>query len=155
MAAIVPFSTTQVAYRASHRSCDLQIAPTAAGRGTVAIDTTPASEMLLAAGTDRRARADDDLPGGGTAPLSRRGFQGDVYLPAGQRAGSRMWLLVRANSTEQTRLNALSYAAESMAALEARHNVSVDIAAQYVRPGMIGITYAVNGTRVATAVTPS
>lgn len=58
-----------------------------------------------------RARPDDELPG-----TARMGWWGDSYAPnAGDRIGSRLWLLARAKITVRTPMLAKEYAEEALA----------------------------------------
>ena len=60
---------------------------------------------------DARAREDDGCAGG---PMNRRGWWGDAHGVAGDRMGSRLWLLKRANASEQTAALIEEYARESL-----------------------------------------
>lgn len=68
--------------------------------------------------TDRRANPDDELPAGsgaGVVPSDRRGWAGDALADvANDRIGSRLWLLHRRKTTEETRLDAIFYAKEAL-----------------------------------------
>lgn len=74
----------------------------------------------------RRAHDDDDLPG-----ETRHGWWGDTYADeAGDRIGSRLWLLVRSKLTEDTLRRAREYVEESLQWLMADRiakAVSVDV----------------------------
>lgn len=84
-------------------------APDAAGfdivcaDGDLVLDGTLATAAIISVFTDRRARDDDALPHGQT---DRRGWWGDSLLSeelAGDRIGSRRWLVWPAKQTESTR----------------------------------------------------
>jgi len=117
---------------------DLVIDPVANGRGRIAIDRTPATPLLIALCTDRRADPNDVVPdmltapAGTVAPLfSRRGWVGDILLAAGQRYGSRAWLLSRARASDATRIAAEDYAAEAVAPIADYHGIDIDVAASW------------------------
>lgn len=66
--------------------------------------------VLLSLFTWRRAEVDDVQPG-----ESRLGWCGDTLAPvAGDRFGSRLWLLARENVTNKTMQRARDYAAEAL-----------------------------------------
>ena len=93
-------------YDRDARACDLALG----ADGDLVIDETPIPAILLSVGLDRRAEPDDELPSGVTAFLKpasfseRRGSPCDALDPAGEIAGSRLWLLDRAKESEATRL---------------------------------------------------
>jgi len=130
MAASVPFSQMQLGFSPSAAACDLVIAPTGYGRGRIAIDTTSATALLIALGSDRRADDGDilppDLTGQNNASLTaRRGWPGDILLPEGERLGCKNWLLARAMRTEETRLLAAGNAAQAVARTAGYHGVAI------------------------------
>lgn len=102
----MPFFDLEMAYDPVSRSCDLVIGDD----GDLAIDVTPVTPMLISIGSDARAETDDPLPDGETwlnayaGENKRRGWAGDALDPAGNRRGSKLWLLNRAKETEGTRL---------------------------------------------------
>jgi phage gp46-like protein len=106
--------------------------------GGLADDPTLASSVILSLFLDRRAGADDALPAG----ADRRGWIGDALSPTpGDRIGSRLWLLAREKQTEETRLRAEEYAAEALAWLvEDGLASSVEVAATWLRPGVLALT---------------
>jgi phage gp46-like protein len=128
--------------------------------GDFALDTTPVTNMLMALGCDRRARPTDVLPEPGAGwsvpapgqpvPLVdlRRGWAGDALDAQGLRTGSRLWLLVRAKQTEQTRKLAEGAAAEALAQVQAMLGTPVQLAVRWVAPGMLGIR-AISGGAAA------
>lgn len=112
-----------------------------AGRDLV-LDATPATSMILALGCERRARADDALPGA-PAPEGfgdRRGWCGDALDRADRRLGARLWLLVRAKQSEETRLRAERYAAEALERLAGELRLDVAVAAEWARRGVLRLT---------------
>lgn len=108
--------------------------------GDLATDSGLRSAVLVSLFTDRRAEADDPLPGA-PGDTDRRGWWADAW-PAvdGDRIGSRLWLLARQKQTVDVLLRAQSYSEEALAWLiddgVAR---SVQVEAQWVRPGMLGL----------------
>ena len=108
----------------------------------LARDRTPATAMILALGCDRRALPDDALPEAPDPPGfgARRGWCGDALDRAGRRLGSRLWLLVRAKETEETRLRAEAYAREALAPLAARRGQQLDVVAVWSRLGVLALT---------------
>jgi phage gp46-like protein len=150
----VPYSNIKVGWSQTLRACDVQIAPTVAGRGRVAIDRTPASTFLIALGSDRRARDDDRIPGtlNGVAPgglMARRGYVGDILRTDGQRTGSRLWLLEDAKQTEATRLAAIRYLSESVGAIAQAHGHDFTASAAWPARGVLLATAAALGTTVS------
>lgn len=103
--------------------------------------------VVLSLFTDRRAEADDVLPGGGD---DRRGYWGDAWpnVP-GDRIGSRLWLLHREKQTPAVLGRAQQYAREALAWLTEDGIASaVDVVASIPRSGIlaleIGITRPAN-----------
>ncbi|GAB6968406.1 hypothetical protein JCM25156A_32350 [Komagataeibacter kakiaceti JCM 25156] len=143
--ATVPFQNIQMAYAQALRACDVVIAVTAAGRGRIAIDRTGATPVLLAMGTDRRARDDDRIPGtlNGIAPggiMAARGWPGDIFLTGGVRMGSRLWLLEDAKQDDAARLAAGRYIAEPMADLAAFYDIQIGSGASFTARGRVQVT---------------
>lgn len=138
-------------YDADARRCRLAFS----GRD-LALDTTPATALLISLGTDRRARPDDALPWPEPAegePLRldvRRGWCGDALDGEGERIGCRLWLLDRAKETESTRRRAEAYAAEGIAWL-ARRGLATTTAAAWLRRGVLAITARAGRTQVTVA----
>jgi|GEM_PF-724933 len=117
---------------------DFAIDPIGNGRGRIAIDRTPATPLLIALCSDRRAASDDAVPEmltaspGAVAPVfSKRGWVGDILLAAGQRYGSRAWLLSRARASEGTRVTAQNYADEAVASIADYHGIDIDTSASW------------------------
>lgn len=141
--------------------CDLVIAPSGNGRGRIGIDRTPASSLLIAIGTDRRADPDDVTPDMQTAAagttagvFSRRGWVGDILLPAGQRLGSRVWLYERGKRNEDTRAGIAAALAEAVAPIEDYHGIEIAVDAQWStsRRDWLNATVSALGTAVSTQV---
>lgn len=107
----------------------------------IALDTTPATAMIIALGSDARARPDDRLPADpGPAAAEavvalnpRRGWCGDALDTRGERLGSRLWLLIRAAASEATRRDAVRYAEEALAPLARARGLAIAVDA--VRDG--------------------
>lgn len=127
------FVDLALSYDAATRTADL----TLGADGDLALDLTPVTPMLMSIGLDRRARADDELPGGvtelnrpGSIVGDRRGWCGDALDGRGRRAGCRLWLLERAKSADLTRLAAEAYLTEGLAwageELDAAADITVD-----------------------------
>jgi phage gp46-like protein len=126
-----------LAYDPAAIRCDLRWG----GRDLV-LDTSPATPGLISLLCDRRARPDDPLPLP-SAPLlepdrlaPRRGWCGDALDRAGQRIGSRLWLLARAKETEATRRRAEAYAREALAWAVPQ---GLAVTAAWVRRGVLGL----------------
>ena len=80
-----------------------------------ALDTDDGLEtaVILSLFTDARAGDDDTLPTGQT---NRRGWWGDAYPPeAGDRIGSRLWLLRASKQLQESLTAAKEYAEEALA----------------------------------------
>jgi phage gp46-like protein len=103
--------------------------------------------VLLSLFTDRRAEADDALPG---SDVDRRGWWGDAWpdIP-GDRIGSRLWLLHREKQTPAVLGRAQQYAREALAwMIDDGIASGVDVVATIPRGGVlaleIGITRPAN-----------
>lgn len=159
MTAISSLSQIMMRYASAIGACDVVVVPTANGRGRIAVDTTPATALLIAMGTDRRAEPDDTLPGevpglpAQTAGLMvRRGWVGDILLAQGQRLGSRIWLLERAKHDEHTRALAAAYAAEAVAAIGDYHGITVNTGAIWDNNSRLRVTAQVGDVVVGSPV---
>lgn len=107
--------------------------------GRLQTDPGLTTAVLVSLFTDRRAEPDDPVD-----PLAddgdRRGWIGDLLEEPGERWGSRLWLLRRAKLTEETRLLAEQYAAESLEWATAKGVADrVDIVATIVPPEAISL----------------
>ena len=119
-----------------------------------ALDTTPASAMLMSVLAARRLHPDDPLPDPVPDPLAptsftaRGGYPGDALDPTGQLTGSRMRLLQRRDNSEQTRVDAENYLAEAADWLNTVRGLAVSVAARWVDQGL-----GILGTQVQAAAT--
>lgn len=88
--------------------------------------------------TDRKAGADDALPGDSK---DRRGCWQETYKdPDLDAAGSWLWLLEGAKETQETLLRAVAYAREALQWMINRAIArSVTVTGQWVRPGTLGL----------------
>ncbi|MBW6402089.1 phage GP46 family protein [Roseomonas sp. HJA6] len=117
--------------------------------GDIALDATPATPMLIALGSDRRARPDDALPDEPRAAPDtvtilgrRRGWPGDALDRLGRLIGSRLWLLVRAKQTEDTRRLAITYAEEALAS----HGIAASVDASWIGRDLLGMRVVAGDT---------
>jgi len=117
--------------------------------GDIALDATPVTPMLIALGSDRRARPDDTLPDEPrpvpdvVAVLGRRrGWPGDALDRNGRLIGSRLWLLARAKQNEDTRLRAIAYAEEALADA----GLSAQVEAAWIARNTLGMRVVAGGT---------
>ncbi len=156
------FSSMKLGINPVSGAIDLVIDPTGNGRGRIAIDRTPATPLLIALCSDRRAAPDDVVPemqsaSTGTVPplFSRRGWVGDILLPAGQRYGSRSWLLSRARASEATRVAAQDYADEAVASIADYHGIEIATSASWYDKsrGILLVTASALGLSVNAPVT--
>lgn len=94
--------------------------------------------VIISLFTDRRAEADDVLPGGD----DRRGWWGDALAEVeGDRIGSRLWLLSREKQLPQVVARAREYALEALQWLiEDGVASAVDVSAEIVRQGVLGLS---------------
>ncbi len=98
---------------------DGKIIDFAYGENGLETDNTLYSAILVSLLTDRRALPDDKIPddNGLPSPIppNRRGWAGDALAAqAGDRIGSRLWLLQREKDTEETRQRAITYTNEAL-----------------------------------------
>jgi len=131
----------------SRPSPDLALAAT----GQVARDDGLRTAVLLSLFLDARARPEDPLPEapaggalgarGANADADRRGWVGDALAPvAGDRMGSRLWLLAREKQTEGVRARAEIYAREALAWLVADGLATgLDVAATWRGRGVLDL----------------
>lgn len=94
--------------------------------------------VILSLFTDRRAEDGDALPGGSD---DKRGWWGDTYAEvAGDRFGSRLWLLSREKQTQSVLVRAKRYAEEALAWLiEDGIARAVNVSAEIVSQGVLGL----------------
>ncbi len=77
------------------------------------LDHSLQTAVVISLFSDRRARADDAVPGGSA---DRRGWWGDAWAEVvGDQIGSRLWLLSREKELPETLRRAREYAEESLA----------------------------------------
>lgn len=100
------------------------------------------TSILISLFSDRRARADDTLPG---ATTDRRGWWADAYPQIeGDQIGSRLWLLSREKEVAETLRKAREYAAEALAWLVTDGiAASVEVTPSVPRRGVLGLAIAV------------
>lgn len=140
-------------YDPEARRCDLAIGED----GDLVLDETPITPILLSVGLDRRAAEDDPLPQGRTrflAPTSfseRRGAPGDALDPAGDRTGSRLWLLDRAKQTEAVLLLFRFWLEEALAWARAETGQPAEIEVDWLRRGTLGYRVMVEDASVSMA----
>jgi phage gp46-like protein len=94
--------------------------------------------VVLSLFSDRRANRDDALPDNST---ERRGWWGDGFAEvAGDRFGSRLWLLSREKQTSEVLQRAREYAREALAWL-VQDGIAreVIVTAEVVRQGVLGL----------------
>lgn len=132
------------------RTCDFAVEG-----GDIALDATPATAMLIALGSDRRARIDDALPDDPRPAADemtmlgrRRGWCGDALDHLRRAIGSRLWLLARAKQTEITRLRAIAYAEEALAWLTEEAGIPIGVEAAWIAPQMLGLRVTAGSARI-------
>lgn len=146
---LFPTCDLKLAFDATGFVCDLEIAD-----GDLALDTTPATPMVVSLGSDRLARSDDPLPDGAsplTVPVRwhpRRGWVGDCLSRTGRRIGSRLWLLSREHDDEATRMRAEAYAGEALAWAQRDFAIVPEISAAWVRSGVLKLRAMIDGRAV-------
>lgn len=93
--------------------------------------------VLLSLFTDRRAETDDKPPSGDDR--DRRGWWADQFADVeGDRIGSRLWLLDRAKSTNETKLRATEYVREALAwMIEDRVVSSIDVVIEVTKRDLL------------------
>lgn len=88
-------------------ACDLAI-----DGNDLALDDGLRTALIVSLFSDRRARDDDELPGGDD---DRRGWWADAWPQIdGDRIGSRLWLLGREKELSETLRRAREYAEEAL-----------------------------------------
>jgi phage gp46-like protein len=108
----------------------------------LATDHNLETAVLLSLFTDASAHDDDVIPDGTD---DRRGWWGNWQAPEGIALGSRLWLLSREKSTEETLQRAEEIAAEALAwmldddpqGVWGRVAARVDVAAHYLEVGAV------------------
>lgn len=131
---------------------DIRLTPGSRGLADVSIEANDLqvddglkTAIILSLFTDRRAELSDTLPDGQT---DRRGWWADaVPVVAGDRFGSRLWLLDRSKQTADTLERAQAYAQESLQWLiDDRVTDSVTVVAEFIQPNL-GLGLAVSARR--------
>ena len=117
--------------------------------GDLVIEHGLQTSVIASLFSDRRARADDQLPDGST---DRRGWWADPWAEVpGDQLGSRLWLLGREKELAEPMRRARDYAKEALAWLiEDGIAASVDVQPSVPRRGVLGLAVAINrrdGTR--------
>ena len=147
------FLGPQLSFDVATQRCDLAFDGT-----DLVLDTTPATAVLVAIGSDRRAHPDDALPDVVTddyAPNrldARRGWAGDGLDPNGALTGSRLWLLKRRKQDEPARRLGESATAEALAFFESKHQMPVTVTVRWVVRGMLGIQAQLGAQQVSLTV---
>jgi phage gp46-like protein len=107
----------------------------------LATDRDLETAVILSLFTDASARADDVIP---DLTDDRRGWWGNWESPEVVELGSRLWLLSREKSTEDTRRRAEEYAAEALAWMLVEDDpqwprvaARVDVEAEYLEVGPV------------------
>jgi len=106
--------------------------------GALAQDDSLDTAIILSLFSDRRARADDELPDNSG---DRRGWWGDLVPPVeGDQIGSRWWLLRREKNTLNTLNRAREYALEALQWLVTDGLAAkVEVEAEAVRREVLGV----------------
>jgi phage gp46-like protein len=101
----------------------------------LATDRDLETAVILSLFTDALAREDDVIP---DLTDDRRGWWGNWESPEALELGSRLWLLAREKSTEETRRRAEEYAAEALEWLLTDGVAArVDVEAEYLEVGPV------------------
>lgn len=117
---------------------DIALVLNAAGAAVdLATDQGLTTAAILSLFTDRRAENDDKPPSGD--PRDRRGWWADQFaVVTGDKYGSRLWLLDRAKSTNETKLRAIEYVREALAwMLEDRVVSKVDVEVEVTKTALL------------------
>lgn len=106
--------------------------------------------VLVSLFTDRRAATDDAIPDGTD---DRRGWWGDPTLPTpNDLIGSRLWLLSREKQQQSVLDRAAEYAREALQwLLDDRVSDQIDVTAEIVRTGILGLLVVIHRPAKATA----
>lgn len=111
--------------------------------GDLVLDEGLQTATVISLFSDRRARADDKLPGDDT---DRRGWPGDAWPDViGDLIGSRLWLLGREKQLVETLRRARDYARESLSwQIEDGIAASVDVSASVPRAGVLALSITIS-----------
>ena len=114
--------------------------------GLLKDDGTPETGVIISLFTDRRAEPDDELPVGQD---DRRGWWGDALPPAtadaaaGDRIGSRLWLLKREKQTQEALNRARGYIEEALAwTIADGVFASLDVTVEWAADGVLAFVVA-------------
>lgn len=146
------FSNVGLGYSPTLGMVDLVVGAAGNGRGRLDLDKTPATPLLVALGSDRRANPDDRIPGGRTDIFAKRGWVCDPLMPDGQRLGARTWLLEDAKQNEVTRVMCADYTAEAVESVADYFGITIDTAAAWIAAGVLQATVTTEGTTLAVQV---
>jgi phage gp46-like protein len=119
------------------------------------LDDTPATPLLIAIGTDRRAHTDDVVPNVApdpTRPLTlnaRRGWVGDALDTTGALIGSRIWVYLTQKQTQPVRHGIEGAAAEALDFFESVRGQAVALAVSYPRRNMVSLKVDVAETSMS------
>lgn len=147
------FLDVALVYDPARRRADLALD----ADGNLLMDTTPATPMLIALGSNRRALPEDELPTGEDLLNSsggfarRRGWIGDAVDGRGDRIGSRLWLLDREKESELTLRRAELYAREAFGWVEEELGRPAEILVAWGRAQVLRISVRIGETRLAIA----
>lgn len=110
--------------------------------GDLVLESGLLSAALVSLFSDRRARADDALPGDAT---DLRGWWADVYAHVtGDQIGSRFWLLSREKQLDQVLQRAQDYAREALGwMIEDGVAAKVDAVASAPRTGVLRLVISI------------
>lgn len=145
------FYDVALVYDPARRRADLALA----ADGSLLMDTTPATPMLIALGSDRRALPDDELPTGEDALnaaggfATRRGWPGDAVDARRDLIGSRLWLLDREKESDLTLRRAEMYAREAFGWVEEDLGRAAEISVAWARRGVLRLVVRIGETSLA------
>jgi phage gp46-like protein len=117
---------------------DVHAADLSIAMNDLVMDEGLETAVLLSLFTDRRSNDGDVLP---DTHSDRRGWWGDAFpVVAGDRIGSRLWLLYREKEEATVLVRAREYAREALQwLLDDQVAAAVDVEAEITRPGMLGL----------------
>ncbi len=107
------------------------------------VDDGLATDVLCSLFEDRQAEPGDVLPEGET---DRRGWWADAFPPvAGDRRGSRLWLLARSKETPDVLARAEEYAREALQwLLDDKVASQLEVAAEFITGRGLGLTITIH-----------
>jgi phage gp46-like protein len=116
----------------------------------LAVDEGLETAVLLSLFLDRRADGDDVIPDGTD---DRRGYWGDAFPEVpNDLIGSRLWLLSREKQVQTVLSRAEEYAREALQwLLDDRVSDRIEVTAEFVRAGVLGIRVVIHRPRKAPA----